>query len=37
MKLVVEETNQVCQGNFPFKLKAELGELNSKDLLKGLP
>ena len=34
--LVVKETEQVCQGNFSLKLKAGLGELNSRDLVKGL-
>ena len=37
--LVVKETEQVfqgCQRNFSLKQKAGLGELNSRDLLKGL-
>ena len=37
--LVVKETEQVCQGcqgNVSLKLKAGLGELNSRDLVKGL-
>ena len=33
---VVKESEQVCQGNVSLTLKAGLGELNSRDLLKGL-